>query len=115
MEKLIEIGLLYDFYGPLLTERRKTLVQLYYEEDLSLAEIAAETNVTRQSVYDALRHAQRQLEGYEAQLGLMARYQAMESEMETCRTELSKVIPAKGSEQALMNAKDALKRIERIQ
>ena len=115
MEKQIEIGLLYDFYGPLLTERRRTLVQLYCEEDLSLAEIAAESGVTRQSVYDALRHAKRQLEDYESQLGLMARYQAISREIKVCRADLMRVSPEKGCEQALDRAKCALDRIERIQ
>ncbi len=112
MEKRIEVALLYDFYGPLLTARRAELLRLYLEEDLSLAEIAEELGVSRQGVYDALRHAQAQLEAYEARLNLMARYQAMGREIEKCRKMLDEIKPQAGSEGALTGAKAALDQIE---
>ena len=78
----ISIGWLFDFYGPLLTERQRTLLALYCEEDFSLSEIAAREGISRQGVYDAVRHGARQLEQYEEQLGLLARYQRITQGLE---------------------------------
>lgn len=77
MEDRIEIGWLFDFYGPLLTERQRSLLTLYCEEDFSLSEIAAREGISRQGVYDAVRRGTRQLEEYERQLGLLARYRRL--------------------------------------
>lgn len=74
MEKVIWITLLYDFYGQLLTNRQQKLVQLYYEHDYSLAEIASEHNITRQAVHDTLKRAERSLGSYEEKLGLVDKF-----------------------------------------
>ena len=62
-------SLLYDFYGELLTQRQKEVMELYNEENLSLAEIAEEFGISRQGVHDALHKAQKALEEYERKLG----------------------------------------------
>ena len=77
MEDRIETGWLFDFYGPLLTERQRELLALYCEEDLTLSEIAAQQGISRQGVYDAVRRGARTLESYERQLGLLARYRRL--------------------------------------
>ena len=69
-------SLLYDFYGELLTERQKEVMELYNEENLSLAEIAEEFGISRQGVHDALHKAQKALEEYERKLGLVERFSA---------------------------------------
>ena len=61
MSDRIETGWLYDFYGPLLTERQQKLLSLYCNEDFSLSEIAAREGISRQGVYDAVHRAERQL------------------------------------------------------
>lgn len=82
MSNRIETGWLYDFYGPLLTERQQKLLSLYCNEDFSLSEIAAREGISRQGVYDAVHRAERQLEVYEKQLGLLARYRNMTQGLE---------------------------------
>ena len=77
MEDRIETGWLFDFYGPLLTERQRKLLSLYCEEDFSLSEIAAQEGISRQGVYDAVHRGARQLEQYERQLGLLERYRRL--------------------------------------
>ena len=67
-------SLLYDFYGALLTERQKEVMELYHEENLSLAEIAEEFGISRQGVHDALHKAEKSLENYEEKLGLVERF-----------------------------------------
>ena len=48
-EKNLEVGLLLDFYGDILPERRREMIELYYNDDLSLAEVAEQLGVTRQA------------------------------------------------------------------
>ncbi len=64
-QDIVEASLLFDFYGQLLSERQRQVMELYYEENLSLGEIAEEFNISRQGVYDALKTAQKSLERYE--------------------------------------------------
>lgn len=69
------ISLLYDFYGQLLTKRQREVMELYHEENLSLAEIADEFSISRQGVHDARKNAERALESYEEKLGLVEKFQ----------------------------------------
>ncbi|MGI6513355.1 MAG: YlxM family DNA-binding protein [Syntrophomonadales bacterium] len=75
LEKLERLILLYDFYGPLLTERQKQAIELYYEADLGLSEVARQMGITRQGVYDLLKRTERTLEEYELKLRLVAKFQ----------------------------------------
>ena len=62
------MSLLFDFYGPLLTERQQNVFDLYFNDDLSLGEIAEELLVSRQAVYDTLRRVGLVLEDFEQSL-----------------------------------------------
>jgi len=75
VKDLETITLLYDFYGPLLTNRQQELMQAYYLEDLSLAEIAGEDGVSRQAVHDLIKRAEAALQEYEEKLGFLREYQ----------------------------------------
>jgi len=66
-----EMPLLFDFYGGLLSERQRELCESYYNEDLSLSEIAANTGITRQGVRDSLRKAEEILQSAEESLGFL--------------------------------------------
>ena len=61
MAKNMEISLLFDFYGDMLTEKQRDVVELYYNDDLSLAEIAENEGITRQGVRDSIKRAEAQL------------------------------------------------------
>lgn len=84
MDVRFETAWLLDFYGPLLTQRQRQILRLYCEEDLSLAEIAEQEAISRQSVHDTVHKAQRQLEEYENKLGLLARYRRITQGLERC-------------------------------
>ena len=78
-EKSIRTGILLDFYGNLLTDKMRETCESYYNEDLSLAEIAADTGISRQGVYDTLHRAEKQLEEYEERLGLLELFEKQQA------------------------------------
>ena len=85
-------SLLYDFYGELLTERQREVLELYNAENLSLAEIAEEFGISRQGVHDALHKAQKALEDYEYKLGLVERFSATRDAISSISEELDEAI-----------------------
>jgi len=77
LPKNLEISLLLDFYGEMLTEKQREVVEMYYDHDLSLAEIAQHSGITRQGVRDSIKRAENQLLEYEEKLGLFRRFHAI--------------------------------------
>jgi hypothetical protein len=75
LDKVLRVGLLFDFYGALLTAKQQRCLEMHYQNDLSLAEIADEFAVSRQAVHDILRRSEQILEEYEQKLQLVERYQ----------------------------------------
>ncbi|GAB6088267.1 putative DNA-binding protein [Alkaliphilus crotonatoxidans] len=71
LEKTIEISMLYDFYSQLLTEKQQEMIDLYYNQDFSLGEIAEVFAVSRQAVYDTLKRTEKILYEYEEKLKLV--------------------------------------------
>lgn len=72
-DKRGEISMLYDFYSPVLTQRQRDALDLYYNDDLSLSEIAENLGITRQGVRDAIIHAEEYLRFLEDSLGMAKR------------------------------------------
>lgn len=70
IEQVTRMGDLYELYGRLLTARQQEIMEMYYLDDWSLAEVAEHLGITRQAVHDNVRRAEEQLEGYEDALGL---------------------------------------------
>ena len=79
MDRDAKISLEYDYYGVLLSERQREVMNLYHEENLSLSEISQELKISRQAVHDALKNAQAALTNYEEKLGLVERFEKTES------------------------------------
>ena len=74
MEKIVEQGILYDFYGELLTEHQRRIYEKAVYEDLSLSEIAEDCKISRQGVHDLLKRCDRLLAGYEEKLHLVEKF-----------------------------------------
>ncbi len=72
--KDLNIGLLLDFYGEVLTERRRDALDFYYNDDMSLSEIAEEMGISRQGVRELIKKAEEELAFYEEKLGLQKKF-----------------------------------------
>ena len=81
-EKNLNIGYLLDFYGEILSERKRTVLEFYYNDDLSLAEIATEIGISRQGVRDFIKKGEEELLFFEEKLGLAERFRAYEETAE---------------------------------
>lgn len=73
-EKNFIYSILYDYYGDLLRDNQATIIELYYNLDYSLSEIAEEINISRQGVHDALKRAEKTLMEYEDKIKLHKKY-----------------------------------------
>lgn len=75
------MALLYDFYGEVLTQRQKEFYDLYYNEDLSLSEIAENNGITRQGVRDVIVRAEAIMTELEDKTGLIRRFHKMSAQL----------------------------------
>ncbi|MBR2957585.1 MAG: YlxM family DNA-binding protein [Clostridia bacterium] len=77
MAKNLQVTVLLDIYGEMLTEKQRSFLEYYYNDDLSLSEIAENEGITRQGVRDAIKRAEAQLFDMENKLGLLARFEEL--------------------------------------
>ncbi len=90
------MALLFDFYGDMLTDRQKEFYDLYYNEDLSLAEIAENYNITRQGVRDVIVRAEGILTELEDKTGIIRRFQKMQGHLETIDRAADEILSLNG-------------------
>lgn len=86
IEKNIRVSTLLDYYGAMLTEKQRNFIELYYNEDLSLAEIAEHESISRQGVRDSIKHGEQILFELEDKLGIAGKadeYYRMNAEINT--------------------------------
>ncbi len=81
MEKIVEQGLLYDFYGELLTRHQQEIYESVVYENLSLGEIAEAQGVSRQAVHDIVKRCDKTLLGYEEKLKLVSRFESIKEKI----------------------------------
>lgn len=82
LEKRSYMILLQDFYAPLLTKKQQDVLNLYYEQDLSLSEIADIMNISRQAVHDIVKRTENLLQEYENKLDLVNRFNYTQQQLE---------------------------------
>ena len=92
MEKNIEVSLLLDFYGELLKPGVRQTIDLYYNDDLSLSEVAAQCGITRQGVRDSIKRGEAQLFEFEQKLGLWKRFREVESGLSEIEAAAAKIV-----------------------
>ena len=91
MDEKIKISILCDLYGKLLTEKQFEFLNDYYNNDLSLSEIAENNNITRQAVRDIIKKGEKKLFEYEEKLLFMKRMLNQEKTIQHILSELTKI------------------------
>lgn len=84
--KNLDVSVLIDYYGDMLTEKQNALIKYYYNDDLSLSEIAENEGITRQGVRDAIKRAEAQLFDMEEKLGFAEKQRKLAEYAEQIRT-----------------------------
>lgn len=114
MAKNLQISVLLDFYGEMLTEKQREVVELYYNEDLSLAEIAEHSGITRQGVRDSIKRAETILLDFEARLGLSRKFRAIQNGLDAiiqCAKDIEFEIDALGYDNNILSKTREIKRV----
>lgn len=94
MGKDLNISRLCDAYGALITKHRLELIRSYYDDDLSLAEIAENLGITRQAALCGIRQAVEQLNDFESKLGIVAKSDLLQKRLDALKSELDADITA---------------------
>ena len=116
LDKSVEIGTLCAFYGGLLTQKQQDALRLYYEEDLSLGEIAEELDTSRQNVHELITRSAQKLRKYEEALGSMKRAAETAKQLRQAMTLLDGIQTADEFDKSrLTEAADLIERIIRQQ
>ncbi len=82
MKKIVEQGLLYDFYGELLTKHQREIYEAAVYNDMSLTEIADENGISKQGVHDLIKRCTNTLQSYEDSLHMIRRFEAIKAKAE---------------------------------
>ena len=109
MNKKVEISMLCDIYGKLLTGKQFEFINDYYNNDLSLSEIAENNDITRQAVRDIIKKGERKLFEYEEKLLFMKKTITQEQKIQVILSELTK-IQADSSDRKIANILDSIKK-----
>lgn len=108
MERKVQLSWYLAFYGEMLTENQKEIARLYFEEDYSLAEIAQQFSVSRQSIHDTVNRVEKTLMDFEEKLGLAKRFSTLEQGLRQCAAELEKVQPNEETRAHLASARNMI-------
>ena len=110
MDDILQLTLLYDFYGELLTEKQKQVYELHYQNDLSLTEIGEELSISRQAVRDQLKRTEKILQDYEEKLQLGSRFQAQKKAVQEMK-HIMEGMEKKNPDAAVVKAISKMKKI----
>ena len=98
MDKKVEVSILCQIYGKLLTEKQFEFIEDYYNNDLSLSEIAENNNVTRQAVRDVIKKGENKLFEFEEKLSIMKKMLKQEKQIQQIIEELNKITDTSSDE-----------------
>ncbi len=113
-EKNLQISVLLDYYSQMLTDKQRDVIDLYYNEDLSLSEIAEHEKITRQGVRDSIKRGEQTLFEMEEKFHLAeksVKFYAMIDEITACTSEIHNECTSGGSARAVMKHTDRIAEI----
>ncbi len=114
MEQNIKISMLNQIYGGLLTKKQNEIIEDYYNNDLSLSEIAENHEITRQAVRDILKKSEKKLFEYEETLGFMKKNLEQEKKIEKTIEQLEKIQINNQDKETLKQIKNIQKELEKL-
>lgn len=114
-DKNLGIGVLLDFYGSLLTDKQAYSLDLYYNQDFSLAEIAENMGVTRQGARDSIKRGEKQLKDFEDKLKLAEKFGEITAVCDVIRQSVLSMKNAKISEREEKCIEEILFGIDKIE
>ncbi len=91
IEKKVEVSVLYDYYQELLTKTQRNIIELYFNYDLSLSEIAEEIGISRQAVYDHIKRTEKLLFDYEEKLQMVKNDQSRRDKIQELIEKIEKL------------------------
>lgn len=113
-EKDMTIPLLMDLYGQVLSDRKRELLDYYYNEDYSLAEIAEITGISRQGIRESVKKSEAELRALDASLHLVERTQALDDRISGIRTRMRRLLDASVSLEARETLEQILKELDTL-
>ena len=115
MEKKIKVSLLLDIYGKLLTDKQYQMLDDYYNNDLSLAEVAENAGITRQAVRDNLLKGEKNLNEYEQKLGLLKKSLKNQKILDEYYKEIDSFKDSMSSKVLIEKSKELKKKIHKLE
>jgi predicted DNA-binding protein YlxM (UPF0122 family) len=85
LEKIVQLSILYDFYGELLNDHKKQIFEDYVLNDLSLSEISDGQGISRQGVYDIVKRCSNELKYYESKLKLVSKFRSIKEKLNSIK------------------------------
>ncbi|NLN64109.1 MAG: hypothetical protein GX144_01630 [Clostridiaceae bacterium] len=113
MEECAEVAMMLDFYGQLLTHRQYEILDLYYNSDFSLGEIAGQLNISRQGVYDSVKKGKEALKRFEEKLGLVKRFSIHGEALHEVLVNLQQIQPKQKESQESKIIQDSIDRLKK--
>lgn len=101
LKKVVELSILYDFYGELLGEHKKQIFEDYVLNDLSLGEIADEAGISRQGVYDIIKRCTKKLKEYEEKLMLVQKFHVTKAKVNQIKQISEEILNSKDTESVI--------------
>lgn len=107
MEKIVKVAELYDIYGKLLNEKQRDVINCYYNEDLSLQEIADNNNKSKQAISDMMTRSVDKLFEFEDELSLLKK----KEELKDALTSIRELMESSNYEQAILKLNELIENI----
>ncbi len=114
MSKNLDVAILLDFYGEMLTKKQYDMIDLYYNQDLSLSEIAEHEGITRQGVRDAIKRGEVYLYELEDKLHMFDNYIEMQKMMTTIRYVVERIEKENNQYNYSANIKENIKQVNQL-
>ena len=114
MEKNVEICILYDLYGKILTDKQSEFIDNYYNNDLSLSEIADNNQITRQAVRDIIKKGEKKLFEYEEKLAFMKRMLKQNKKIAKILSQITKIEKGYSDKQIAIILEDVKKELDEL-